>query len=255
MLDVQKRPKPPSLPSSPALARRGAAPRYRQVQEDLERQIARGAIHEGESLPSEEALCRLYGVSRITVRKALDGLRAAQFIESRKGSGSYVIRPPRMFRGWLHDVISGSWDARLFVSDRWVDPPGFVRDELRLAAGEQVKIWETVLLDKDRPYVHTEYHLPAAAGERVRREDIEQSRSVTRAVEDRMDVHVARAIQTMDPALASANVAHHLQIPENAAVLRMVRTYFARDGQPLHVAVAHAHPELYRYTVELLARP
>jgi hypothetical protein len=143
------------------------APRYRQVQEDLERQITRGAIREGESLPSEDALCRLYAVSRITVRKALDGLRAAHFIESRKGSGSYVIHPPRMFRGWLHDVLLGAWDGRLFISDRWALPPSIVKDELRLAEGEQVKIWETVLLDQGRPYVHSEYHLPARSGERV----------------------------------------------------------------------------------------
>ena len=229
-------------------------PRYRQVQSDLARQITEGAIAEGQSLPSEEALCRLYGVSRITVRKALDGLRGEGCIESRKGAGSFVIRPPRVFYGSLVKVLTGAWDTRVFISERWRVPNATIQNALLLGQNEKAKVWEIALIDRDRPFVHTEYYLPAKIAEHVTREDIERTRSVTRAVEDRLGERVGRALQTIEPAIATARIARHLQIKERTPVLLMVRTYFSRNEHPLHLAVVHAHPEFYRYTVELTAR-
>lgn len=231
-----------------------AEPRYRQVQTDLARQITEGSIAEGQPLPSEEALCKMYGVSRITVRKALDGLRGDGCIESRKGAGSFVIRPPRVFYGSLVKVLTGAWDTRIFISERWRIPPATIQAALLLEPGEKTKVWEIALIDRGKPFVHTEYYLPAAIAYHVSREDIERLRSVTRAVEDRLGDRVGRALQTIEPAIATARIARHLQIKERTPILRMVRTYFSRNGHPLHLALVHAHPEFYRYTVELAAR-
>ena len=228
-------------------------PLYKHVQNDLVRKIASGDILEGEALPSEDALCKLYGVSRITVRKALDGLRAEQMIASRKGSGSYVTRPPRVFHGSLMDVISGAWDERRFISETFGAPPDIVREQLRLDAGEPVKIWEIVLVDRGRPLVHTRYYLRQAMGALVMREDIERTRSITRAIEEKANTRVARAVQMIEPCNASAAIARHLSIHPRAAVLKIVRTYFDQNDAPLHVAIVHAHPERYRYTIELRA--
>src|SRR3954470_17978851 len=74
---------------------------YEQVREDLLRRIREGDFNRDKMLPSEEELCRQYGVSTITVRRAVADL-AAQFLVIRKrGVGTIITdRPPsrRAFR-------------------------------------------------------------------------------------------------------------------------------------------------------------
>ena len=54
--------------------------------------IVDGDFPVGRRLPSETALCADHGASRPVIREVLARLRAQGIIESRKGSGSYVLR-------------------------------------------------------------------------------------------------------------------------------------------------------------------
>jgi GntR family transcriptional regulator len=65
-------------------------PLHRQLFLVLHDEIARGVISPGESLPSEQSLCEQFGVSRITVRRALADLADRGYLERRKGVGSFV---------------------------------------------------------------------------------------------------------------------------------------------------------------------
>ena len=57
----------------------------------LSKMILDGSIKKGEMLPSEARLCELFGVSRTTVRSALQVLTQRKIIETRRGKGSIVI--------------------------------------------------------------------------------------------------------------------------------------------------------------------
>ncbi|NCB50592.1 MAG: FadR family transcriptional regulator [Clostridia bacterium] len=61
------------------------------VCESLQSQIASGAWKTGDRLPSESDLARRFGVNRLTVRMALQKLNALGVLETRTGSGTYVI--------------------------------------------------------------------------------------------------------------------------------------------------------------------
>src|SRR5882672_1769335 len=63
---------------------------HRQVFLVLRDQIGRGALVPGSVLPKEEALCERFGVSRITVRRALADLAAQGLVERRQGIGTFV---------------------------------------------------------------------------------------------------------------------------------------------------------------------
>jgi GntR family transcriptional regulator len=60
----------------------------------LHDEIARGALAPGDVLPTEQTLCDQFGVSRITVRRALADLADAGLIERRHGVGSFVRDQP-----------------------------------------------------------------------------------------------------------------------------------------------------------------
>lgn len=65
-------------------------PLHRQLFLVLHDEIGRGALAAGDALPTEQSLCDLFGVSRITVRRALADLAEAGLIERRHGVGSFV---------------------------------------------------------------------------------------------------------------------------------------------------------------------
>src|SRR6478672_7915858 len=72
--------------SNPALR----LPKYQQVLESIKNDILCGRYQPGQKLPSEAALVKRFGTSRITVGRALRELRQAGLIQSHAGSGSYV---------------------------------------------------------------------------------------------------------------------------------------------------------------------
>ncbi|WP_231124258.1 GntR family transcriptional regulator, partial [Mycobacterium colombiense] len=65
-------------------------PLHRQLYLVLHDEIDRGVIAPGEALPTEQTLCDQFGVSRITVRRALADLAEQGYIERRHGVGSFV---------------------------------------------------------------------------------------------------------------------------------------------------------------------
>ena len=66
-------------------------PLHEIVVKQIVESISLGIYRKGDRLPSENNLCALYGVSRITMRKALKQLVTLGFIETRQGQGSTVI--------------------------------------------------------------------------------------------------------------------------------------------------------------------
>jgi len=68
-------------------------PRYRQIYEELHAAIQDGSLRPGDRLPSEAELGKRYGVSRITVAKAVNDLQLQGLVTRQPGSGTHVLAP------------------------------------------------------------------------------------------------------------------------------------------------------------------
>jgi GntR family transcriptional regulator len=75
------------------LDRRSSVPLYYQLQEILHQQIASGRFRVGDPLPSEGELCRMFNVSRIVVRQALEVLEDDGEVVRLQGKGTFVAEP------------------------------------------------------------------------------------------------------------------------------------------------------------------
>lgn len=69
-------------------------PRYRQIADELERQITSGTLTPGVRLLTEQELQQRYQASRNTVRDAVRWLTIRGLVETRPGQGTFVVRPP-----------------------------------------------------------------------------------------------------------------------------------------------------------------
>ncbi len=142
-------------------------PLHRQLFLVLHDEIARGAIAPGDALPTEQSLCDQFGVSRITVRRALADLAEQGYIERRQGVGSFVRQLDRSDAA----PLSGSYmdNLRQTQFQTSVDvvehdsrvPPTMIGDALGCAA-EMLHILRVRRERRTRePLMITEAWLPA----------------------------------------------------------------------------------------------
>src|SRR5690606_7464678 len=80
-----------SVPSSPAFF--NPFPKYLQVRHIVERRLV-SEYEIGQRIPTEQALCEEFGVSRETVREALRGLEQEGIIQRHRPKGTFYVRRP-----------------------------------------------------------------------------------------------------------------------------------------------------------------
>ena len=79
-----------------------STPIFQRIKDYLVGEIASGRWKEGDLVPSEQALVRQFGVSRMTVNRAVRELTAEQVLTRRQGSGTYVA--PRKYQATLVEI-------------------------------------------------------------------------------------------------------------------------------------------------------
>lgn len=72
------------------LKRDDPLPKYRRIEQDLRDRVVSGLWRQGDQLPSESELCEHYGVSRITIRRAIQELAIEGYLYSISGKGTFV---------------------------------------------------------------------------------------------------------------------------------------------------------------------
>ncbi len=81
---------------------KSAIPTYRKIKNHVLAKIQAGTWKEGEAIPSEEALAKEFGVSRMTVNAAIRELGQEQIVERIQGSGTFVAQ--RKYQATLVEI-------------------------------------------------------------------------------------------------------------------------------------------------------
>lgn len=79
-----------------------STPIFQRIKDYLIGEIAAGTWKEGDVVPSEQALVRQFGVSRMTVNRAVRELTAEQVLTRRQGSGTFVA--PKKYQATLVEI-------------------------------------------------------------------------------------------------------------------------------------------------------
>jgi GntR family histidine utilization transcriptional repressor len=85
-------------------------PIFQQIKDFLTAQIAAGHWKEGDVIPSEQALVKQFGVSRMTVNRAVRELTADAVLTRRQGSGTFVA--PQKYQATLLEIRSIADEVR-----------------------------------------------------------------------------------------------------------------------------------------------
>jgi GntR family transcriptional regulator len=237
----------------------GSLPLYRRIADDLLATIETRKMQPGSPLPTEAELCAGYGVSRITIRKALDELVARHLIERRRGSGTYIssidtITKAVVLTGWIDDVLM--LNRMTVLDESWRHLPDHLATFARIDTGREFKqIVGVNHLTPGEPIVHIGFWFPPSIADHVSAADVAGPLPTIRHLERSQDLRLDHADQVLDAVSASASVAAALGVPRGEALLRALRAYYDSSGTLIEVFEAHYHPARYQFAATLFPRP
>ena len=210
---------------------------HRQMFLVLNDEIARGLFPQG-ALPNEEALGDRFGVSRITVRRALADLAALGIVERRHGRGTFVLkgRPPARPSPSLGVIDSLRQAATQTVVQVLqvvqTEPPPDIANQLQLTAGTKaVHALRLRINGEGVPALLTDAWVPAALGKFATAAALKKNALyeilMTRGVQ------FGRVVQEISAVAGDPVRAGLLRIEVGAPLLKMVRLMHALDEQPV----------------------
>lgn len=204
--------------------------KYLTVRDHLRGLIADG-LAVGESIPSERELCDQFGVSRMTVRQAVDALVVEGLLERVQGRGTFVARPKvdlqlrlvsfpeEMRRRGMEPSL------RVLAAER-TTAPAHVADALDLGPGTEVHYLRRLRLADGLPMAVEENWVPVGLVPDLL--DLEPAPSVYDALTTK-GLSPTWGEDVIEAVPLEAEVAGHLGLTEGSAGLRIHRRTFSGD--------------------------
>jgi DNA-binding GntR family transcriptional regulator len=247
--------------SRPALAipvdRTSPVPLYFQVAQHLERAIASGEIAPGTRLENEILLADQLGLSRPTMRRAIQYLVDRGLLVRKRGVGTQVVqskvRRPVVLTSLYDDLDKSGQRPRTEVLHFGLEPTGSagtaVARALGLPEGSEVYHVQRLRLANDRPLAVLRNYLPAAHV-RLDRETLERQGlyQILRAAGLRLKF----ADQTIGARAATAAEARLLDEHKGAPLLTMTRTAFDETGRALEYGTHVYRASIYSFELTLM---
>ncbi len=206
--------------------------RYQEIAGSIRERVEAAAP--GALLPSESELSSEFGVSRVTVRRALELLRDEGSIAARQGFGWFVVTEPVQQRldelGTIEAQLehSGRRAERRVLEFAFVAPPPRVA---ALLGVDQVLRVRRVNLADGEPFAVVTVWCPAELAADLSRGDVER-----RPFYELLDVELRGATQTIGADSAEPADATVLGVPVGSPLLRCERITTDRSGSPVLVS-------------------
>jgi GntR family transcriptional regulator len=237
----------------------GTGPKYLAVREHLRRRVT--ALPELALLPPEPVLCAEYGVSRITLRRAVDGLVADGHLVREQGRGTYVTRPPvrhEYRESFVHRIAGfnsvmteqGAQVGTTVLAQRIVPADPAVAAELGLDAGAEVVELERLRSVDGAPNHVAHSFLPAALYPRVAEEDFGQG-SLYEFLRREYGADLAHARIVVDVGTAAPDEAERLRVVAGSPLLVVRTTVRDTGGRPLVHSFSRLRPDVSQVEFEV----
>lgn len=222
----------------------------------LHQEIARGVYGAGEVLPGEQKLALSLGVSRVTVRRALDVLERDGLIERRVGSGTTVCaqKPsPSMaadFSTLMPQLVEmGQNTTARLLSFSYGTAPGIVATAMGIAPQARVQTAVRLRLIEGEPFSHLTTWVPEQIAQNYTEAELAMT-PLFRLLE-RSGVKVDQAHQAVSATLASPEVAEAMGIRIGAPLLSLDRVVRDEKGQGVEYLAALYRPDMFRLEMTL----
>lgn len=211
----------------------------------------------GEQLPPERELATSLGVSRMTLRRALDELVAAGLVRRRRGAGVFAIGPkvsPRLaVTSFTEDMRSRGLHPSSRTLAFEIGPAGArIGRHLGVAPDAAVVVVGRLRLADDEPMSIEELHVPQELVPGLAAADLEEG-SFYELLASRYGVRLAGGTQTIEPTVTDERESAELHVPVHSPALLFQRTSHDTAGRVVEFVRSIYRGDRYRIQTELAA--
>ncbi len=231
----------------------GPVPKHSQLREILLELIeSTGPAHT--AVPSERDLGQRFGLSRMTVRQAVDALVAEGRLYRVPGKGTFVAPAkfvmPLQLTSFTEDMRArGHVPGAVDLGRHYVPATDAVAEALDLRPGDPVVVIERLRTADGEPMAIERAHLPGALVPGLLEQSL-QGRSLYAVLQEQYGLVLDHGDQTIEAVAASAEDAELLHVPRGHPVLLLVR-YSSAGGRPVEHVVSTYRGDRYRLRVGL----
>ncbi len=234
------------------LAAASPEPLYRRLENALKQALASARIKRGAVIPSERVLSETLGLSRVTVRKAIDGLVSDGFLDRRQGAKTVVSS--RLEKS-LSTMTSFSEDMRsrglspgcIWISREISRPSPAEMMALGISGSERVVRLNRLRTADGVPIAIEMATLPARF--------VPEPQAIGDSLYEYLETTGAlpvRALQRMQAKPGNEEERRLLAAPDDASLLIMERRCFLADGQIVEFTQTKYRGDVYDFVIELM---
>ncbi|MHB1612181.1 MAG: GntR family transcriptional regulator [Sulfobacillus sp.] len=238
-----------------SIERETGVPLYRQIQDYIRTQIEAKEWVVGDQIPTEQQLGQKFGVSRITVVKAVSRLADEGFLRKEQGRGTFVtgvalVPEPLTLRSFTEEMRARGLQPGSTILDKGiVEPSRRLQDRLNLDPDQKVFRLVRLLLANGQPMGLHRTHLPCHRFPGVL-DHIEPNMSLYATLRTYYGIEPESGIETYSAVQLDAEECRLLGIPEGSPAFSVERQTFA-SGTPFEFVTALMRSDEFHYTVQL----
>ncbi len=235
--------------------------KYEELVNTLLDELSRGIYQKGDRLPTTPELCRIYGVSNTTVKRAMDELELKGVVARRRGSGVY-IKETTVAKGI--NTLQGSTSQQMSgMSTEYEGAPqtltskvydfSVVRPEPEVAEklgmepdGFVYHICRVRLVD-GTPKVVEYTHMPIALIPNLRESTLYAS--IYSYIENDLGLRIGSAHRSIKAVMPTSDERTWLEIGPGDPLLEVRQVAYLADGRPFEYSVSHHTSDYEFYSI------
>ena len=231
-------------------------PLYLQILKLLREKIVSGEAAPGSRLPAEQDMTGLLGVSRITVKRALNELASSGLVRRQRGRGTVVTFDPAAptVKGSFENLIDGLTRMGLKTHVKLIEAgtakaDATVAEALDLGEGDAVRRIVRTRSLEGQPFSYLVTHMPMDVAGGFTDEELGSQSLI--ALLEKAGFAPREAEQTITAAAAEATVANALGVPMGTPVLRIHRIMRDKAHRPVQDITATYRADRFQYQMNL----
>lgn len=220
--------------------------RYEEIAQDIRQAILSGKYSPNEQLPLEREMCVTYGVSRITVKKAVDELVIQGLVIKRRGAGTFVksvddedfeeLGSIKQFGGFSETNKNRKVSSQI-IKFEVIHPTEEIATKLKIACDDFVYYIVRARYADDEPYVIEYTYMPIGLIHGIKTHIL--MNSIYSYIEKELKLKIKSAHRTIRAIMPNEIEQEWLKIDESFPILEVEQIGFLDNGQSFEYSKSH----------------